>query len=73
MTSARLKADITQEAVSMELDLGSPQYISNFERGVCGMKIEKLSQMRKLYGVSRKELFNTMVLDVKTTLSQNIS
>mgnify|MGYP001617569612 CR=1 FL=1 len=47
----RLKADLTQRAVAMELEYSSAQFISNIERGIVVPPLRKLKMLIDLYGI----------------------
>ena len=52
---ARESKKLTQEALSERID-GSPQYISDLERGVVGISLPTLKRMCQILGVSRDQL-----------------
>lgn len=52
---ARERAGITQEQLAEKTDV-SPQYISDLERGVVGIFVEKLKNLCVVLGVSSDEI-----------------
>ena len=52
---ARERAGITQEQLAEKTDV-SPQYISDLERGVVGISVEKLKNLCVVLGVSSDEI-----------------
>lgn len=68
----RIEAGLTQQQVASQLGYSSPQFISNWERGISHPPIETLKQIGKLYGISGEELYEAMVFtsieDVKKSL-----
>ena len=56
----REKASLTQLDVARHLDYTSPQFVSNWERGVSLPPIDVLPKLAGLYGVSAKEMVDTM-------------
>lgn len=55
LRQARIKAGLTQWNVAIELDYTSPQFISNFERGLCAPSKETISKLAMMYDFDRKE------------------
>ena len=45
----RIKADLTQREVSLELGYSSAQFISNFERGISSPPLKKLKELIRMY------------------------
>jgi len=52
----RHKRGLSQGAVAQSLGYSSPQFISNFERGLCTPPNKKLQKLIKLYGVPKTEV-----------------
>lgn len=57
LKEARIKAGLTQSDVSEALGYTTPQFISNWERGVSQPPIDVLKKIARLYKVSDEELF----------------
>ena len=53
---ARLKSGLSQMTVAKELGYTSSQFVSNAERHICSLPLNKLSKLVKLYGINREEL-----------------
>jgi len=68
----RIEAGLTQQQVASHLGYSSPQFISNWERGISHPPIETLKQIGKLYGIPAEELYDvllyTSIEDVKKSL-----
>jgi transcriptional regulator with XRE-family HTH domain len=45
----RIKSDLTQREVSLELGYSSAQFISNFERGISSPPLKKLKELIRMY------------------------
>ena len=58
LKTKREKANLTQNDVSRHLDYTSPQFVSNWERGVSLPPIEVLPRLASLYGVGSKEMID---------------
>lgn len=52
----RQQKGITQRELSEKLGYSSPQYISNFERGICGLSPKKFKTVSKMLGIPAKQL-----------------
>ena len=59
---AREKAGLSQIALAKKLGYVSPQYVSNWERGVCGPPIDKLGLLTKVLSI-KPEILLGMILD----------
>lgn len=57
----RLAAGYTQMAVAAELGYTTPQFISNWERGVSSPPLNVLAKICEIYGVSEENLFDLVV------------
>jgi transcriptional regulator with XRE-family HTH domain len=54
----RLKAGLKQIEVAKALKLGSVQYISNAERGICGVAPRHWKKLSKLYKVEARVFYD---------------
>ena len=59
---AREKSGLSQLALAKKLGFSSPQYVSNWERGICGPPIEKLGVMSNVL-VIKPEILLRMILN----------
>ena len=50
----RIEANLSQKDVAYKLGYGSPQFISNYERGICSPPLKKLKKIAKLYNIKPK-------------------
>ena len=55
----RIKKDLTQVDVAEKLGYRS-QFIANWERGASSPPIEALKKLIGIYGISQKEIMNTL-------------
>lgn len=60
LKTKREKASLTQQDVSKHLDYTSPQFVSNWERGVSLPPMDVLPKLASLYAVGAKEMIDTM-------------
>lgn len=68
----RIEGNITQLQASRALGHSSPQYISNFERGLCEPSLETAMKLCELYGIPRRQLYEIMVDMYQQELSDKI-
>ena len=68
--TAREKCNVTQGELAKALDLSSPQYVSNIERGVCPLSAGHFHRVSKILNVSMNALFMAHVEDYKVTLKE---
>jgi len=68
----RLKANMSQGYVSEKLNYTRPQFISNFERGLCMLPLPKLKKVLDLYGVSGEEIVEIMIDIQREHLEQTL-
>ncbi|MCM2281688.1 MAG: helix-turn-helix domain-containing protein [Bdellovibrionaceae bacterium] len=64
----RIDAGLTQSEVANELGYSSPQFISNWERGLANPPVFILRNLTKLYKVSSDEMFNKLMQEVERDL-----
>ena len=64
----RLQKGLTQREVADIFKYETPQFISNWERGVSMPPIAALKKLGSLYAISAEELFDkTLEVTIKTT------
>jgi transcriptional regulator with XRE-family HTH domain len=57
----RKSAGLTQWEVAKELGYTSPQFISNFERGLCAPGFDNLPLLIKMYRIPFKEILELLL------------
>ncbi|MBN8554365.1 MAG: helix-turn-helix transcriptional regulator [Deltaproteobacteria bacterium] len=62
----------TQKEASDFLGYSSPQFISNFERGLCGLPLNKLKKLGDFYGISVKQLSKVIMDAYRRYLEQEL-
>ncbi len=60
LKTKREKASLTQQDVSRQLDYTSPQFVSNWERGVSLPPTDVLPRLAALYAIGAKEMVDVM-------------
>jgi transcriptional regulator with XRE-family HTH domain len=61
LQSKRVKAGLSQGDVASKLGYSSPQFISNFERGLCAPPLNKLKLLVQLYDLNGDEVLKLML------------
>lgn len=56
----RLHVGLSQSEVSRALGYTTPQFVSNFERGLCAPALAKMPVLLKLYKISASELTDVL-------------
>lgn len=64
----RIEVGLTQRQVSEKLGYGSPQFISDMERGLCTLPLKKLGELVKLYKLPPNELMDIMLQEQEAIL-----
>ena len=57
----REAAGLSQSEIARGLGYSSPQFISNFERGLCSPPLPALKKMVEYYGISRREVIELIL------------
>lgn len=60
LKEARLKADLSQKDVSDQLGYTSPQFVSNWERGVSRPPLEICKELCKILQLPKSVLFKAL-------------
>jgi transcriptional regulator with XRE-family HTH domain len=68
LKSKRESAGLSQGDVAKKLKYGSPQFISNWERGVAKPPVKTLGKIISLYKIDREELIEGYLKNTKHTL-----
>ena len=64
----RIEAGLTQSEVAEKLGYSSPQFISNWERGLANPPVFILRTLTKLYKVPAGEMFSMLLSEVEQDL-----
>ena len=66
----RAKANLTQSDVASKLGYSSPQFVSNWERGLAKPPVFVLRDLTKLYRVPANEMFSVLLAEVESDLRE---
>lgn len=72
LKAKRIASGLTQHDVSSELGYTTPQFVSNFERGLCSPPLNALSVLVQLYKIDAEELITMIVRHEEQLLRQAI-
>jgi len=64
----RVEAGFTQSEIANKLGYSTPQFISNFERGLCSPPLKNLKALVKLYRISVDEIMVLIMKEQETVL-----
>jgi len=63
---------LTQSEVAQKLGYGSPQFISNIERGISNVPVKSLRVLIDLYQISADEVIHILLEDKKRALLRQL-
>jgi transcriptional regulator with XRE-family HTH domain len=69
----RLKAGLSQSEVAELLGYSSPQFVSNFERGLCAPPLPALRLLVKAYGLSINDLVKRLLKQQQRLIEDALS
>lgn len=72
LQSKRIKAGLSQGDVATKLGYSSPQFISNFERGLCAPPLNKLKLLVQLYDLNGEEVLKLMLKEHEKHLRKSL-
>lgn len=72
LQTKRAKAGLSQGDVATKLGYSSPQFISNFERGLCAPPLNKLKMLVQLYDMSGEEVMKLMMKEHEKHLRKHL-
>ena len=62
---------LSQEIVAKELGYGSAQFISNVERGLCGVPYKKMPKLCKILNIEMQDAINALKSDLEMNVSSH--
>jgi len=69
----RQQIGLTQSEVASKLGYSSPQFISNFERGLCSPPLKNLKTLVKLYSISPDEIIHLILEEQEEILRKALT
>lgn len=72
LARARVKAGIPQLQLARALGYSSPQYVSNWERGICGPPLDKLRLLATSLGIDPRELMEMILAETEAYLRKEL-
>jgi transcriptional regulator with XRE-family HTH domain len=72
LANARTETGISQLQLARDLGYTSPQYVSNWERGICGPPLDKLFDLSKILKISPQTLMNMILTETEDYLRNEL-
>lgn len=72
LSKKRTQSGLTQSEVSQTLGYSTPQFISNWERGVSSPPVETIKKLAKMYNASADELFEIFLRESLEQTEKNL-
>lgn len=69
LRTKRVSSGLTQAEIADRLGYSSPQFISNFERGLCSPPLKNLKVLVRLYKIDAQELIRLILDEQRQVLS----
>lgn len=69
LRSKRIESGLTQAEVATRLGYTSPQFISNWERGLASPPAFIIKDLAKIYQISADDLFQRLLKEVEASLT----
>lgn len=69
----RIEKGITQMSLAKDLGYSSPQFVSNWERGMCSPAFDTLPQVCKILGIPKKEIIEIIIDETRSELEANFN
>ena len=68
LQEARVKSGLSQVELARKLSYSSPQFVSNWERGLCSPPVDKLYEVSQILNVEPKDLMDIILIDTENFL-----
>ena len=72
LAQKRIDAGLSQLSLARAVGYSSPQYVSNWERAVCGPPLDKLHALCKTLKIDPKVLLDMIMEDTKSYLTAEL-
>lgn len=69
----RMSVGLSQSEVSEALGYSSPQFVSNFERGLCAPPLTKMRHLMALYKIPRQEMTTLLLKEQKKYIEHHLA
>lgn len=69
----RIQAGFSQGAVAKKLGYTSPQFVSNWERGLSKPPVATLRKIAQIYGISINEMFDTVLKEAIGEMTEELT
>lgn len=72
LKESRIRAGLTQKDISKKLGYESPQFISNWERGISSPPLNALKTLIKMYKLNRDDVFEVLLSHTVITVKNDL-
>jgi transcriptional regulator with XRE-family HTH domain len=72
LAQARVNAGISQIALAKKMGYSSPQYVSNWERGICGPPLDKLHVLSKSLRINPEIILDMILTETEDYLRSEL-
>lgn len=72
LKNKRQLANLTQSEVASQLGYGSPQFISNIERGISSVPLKSLKSLVRLYKIDDSEIIKVLLEEKRLELEEEL-
>jgi len=72
LAKKRLEAGLSQDALRRVLGYDSPQYVSNWERGLCAPPLKKLPVLTKALNIPIEDVIEMLTRETESYLRANL-
>lgn len=72
LAQTRIEAGLSQLALAKSLGYSSPQYVSNWERALCGPPLEKLHDLSRVLKINPSLLMEMIMEDTRAYLNSEL-
>lgn len=72
LKNQREKRGLTQSEVASKLGYGSPQFISNIERGISNVPLKSLKVIIDLYQIQPQEVIDILIQERRSILEKQL-
>ncbi len=73
MRENRIKSGLTQRDLALKLNFTSGQFVSNYERGLCPIPIDKIRALINILHLDKNEVIELMQSDSREQLTKDLS
>lgn len=73
LKNKRIEAGYTQAEIAKKLGYSTPQFISNFERGLCSPPLKNLKVLVKMYNIPAEHIIDLILKEQESLLRKTLA